>query len=131
MPAIRIEHVALWCGDPEALRDFYRTWFEAEAGPVYVNQAKGFRSIFLSFAGGARLELMTSTGLAARAGSDGPVPGYAHLALATGSESAVDALTERLRAGGVPVVDGPRRTGDGYYESVVLDPEGNRIEITA
>jgi lactoylglutathione lyase len=55
---------------------------------------------------------------------------FAHLALALGSETAVDAATERLRSAGVPVADEPRRTGDGCYESVVLDPDGNRIELT-
>lgn len=56
--------------------------------------------------------------------------GLAHLALSTGTQQAVDDLTQRLRQNGFDVVDGPRRTGDGYYESVVLDPDGNRVEIT-
>ena len=129
--AVRIEHLALWCRDLDALRDFYCGWFEARPGAPYANAAKGFRSCFPSFADGARLELMHLDALAAGAPADGPQPGYAHLALAVGSIAAVDALTARLRAAGVPVVDGPRHTGDGYYESVILDPEGNRIEITA
>lgn len=101
-------------------------------GSLYRNDAKGFASRFLSFDDGARLELMTTT-------QSHPTPteagaqrmGLTHLALSLGSEAAVDELTARLRADGVPVLDGPRRTGDGYYESVVLDPEGNRIELTA
>ena len=128
---MRIEHLALWCRDLDALSDFYCDWFEARPGAPYANAAKGFRSCFLSFADGARLELMHSDALAAGAPADGPQPGYAHLALSVGSIVAVDALTARLRAAGVPVVDGPRHTGDGYYDSVILDPEGNRIEITA
>jgi lactoylglutathione lyase len=127
---MRIEHLALWCHDLDALRDFYCDWFEATPGAPYTNAAKGFRSCFLSFADGARLELMNADTLAADPPADGPRPGYAHLALSVGSVAAVDELTARLRAAGVPVIDGPRRTGDGYYESVILDPEGNRIEIT-
>jgi lactoylglutathione lyase len=127
---VRIEHVAVWTADLERLREFYVAHFGATAGPRYENPGKGFASYFLSFAGGTRLELMTVAGLPESAGG-GPRPGYAHLALAVGSEAALDALTERLRAAGVPVADGPRRTGDGYYESVVLDPDGNRVEITA
>ncbi len=127
---MRIEHLALWCRDLDALREFYCDWFEARPGAPYVNAAKGFRSCFLSFADGARLELMQADALAAGESADGPRPGYAHLALSVGSIAAVDELTARLRAAGVPVVDGPRHTGDGYYESGILDPEGNRIEIT-
>jgi len=57
--------------------------------------------------------------------------GLTHVAISVGSEQWVDELTQRLKADGFPVLDGPRRTGDGYYESVVVDPDGNRIEITA
>ena len=118
---LRIEHVALWTTDLERLRAFYERWFGARAGARYENQS-GFASYFLSFAYGARLELMTMTGRAA--GS------VAHVALSVGSEQEVDELTERMRKAGLEVADGPRRTGDGYYESVVLDPDGNRVELT-
>lgn len=128
---MKIEHAALWASDIEGLRAFYETLFGAVAGPKYTNADKGFESYFLSFpSGGARLELMRRADIAAR-----PTvlahTGWAHLAVSVGSAEAVDALTERLRSGGHKVIDGPRRTGDGYYESVVLDPEGNRVEITA
>jgi lactoylglutathione lyase len=127
---MRIEHVAVWTADLDRLRRFYEHYFGATAGAKYVNPAKQFTSYFLAFDGGARLELMHHPAVAAREAGGGPAAGYVHLALSVGSEVGVDALTERLRADGYPVLDGPRRTGDGYYESVVLDPDGNRIEVT-
>lgn len=129
---LRIEHVALWARDLEAVCAFYARHFGAQPGPLYTNAANGFRSRFLSFGDGARLEVMSTTKTAPVAIEPGAQRmGLTHLALSLGSEPAVDALTAQLQASGVPVLDGPRRTGDGYYESVVLDPEGNRIEITA
>jgi lactoylglutathione lyase len=125
---LRIEHVAVWTADLERLKAFYAEHFGAIPGKKYVNPQKGFTSCFLSFASGARLELMMSDRLA-DAGSARHA-GYAHLALSVGSEAEVAALTRRLKDAGVSVIDGPRRTGDGYYESVVLDPDGNPIEIT-
>ena len=125
---MNIEHLALWTHDLEEMRQFYETHFGATAGKRYHNPHKQFTSYFLTFSGGARLELMQRTDVTA----DNAIErlGYAHFALATGSQQRVDALTETLRAAGVRVVDEPRTTGDGYYESVVLDPEGNRIELT-
>lgn len=128
----RIEHVALWVRDLDAACAFYVRYFGASAGPLYENPAKGFTSRFLAFGDGARLELMRSTVLAPTEHPPGAQRmGLTHLALGVGSESAVDALTARLRDDGFVVLDGPRRTGDGYYESVVLDTEGNRVEICA
>ena len=118
---MRIEHVALWTANIERLRAFYERHLGARAGDRYENPGNGFASYFLEFEGGARLELMQMP--------DG-TGSFAHVALSLGSEDAVDATTERLRAAGVTVVAEPRRTGDGYYESVVLDPDGNRIELT-
>jgi lactoylglutathione lyase len=128
----RIEHVALWVRDLDSICAFYAGYFGAKIGSRYENPAKGFASRFLAFESGARIEVMRTT-------SRSPVElehgadrmGLTHLALAVGSESEVDRLTNRLRAGGHSVLEGPRRTGDGYYESVVLDPEGNRVELTA
>jgi lactoylglutathione lyase len=128
----RIEHIARWVEDLAALSAFYATAFGAQVGPRYVNAAKGFESCFLTFESGARVELMTTTRLSpARHAPGTERMGLTHLAISLGSETAVDELTKRLRSAGITVLDGPRRTGDGYYESVVLDPEGNRLEITA
>lgn len=127
----RIEHVALWTRDVERLRDFYVRHFGARAGAPYRNPGKGFDSCFLEFEGGARLEIMRTTQLElADVPPGAQLRGLTHIAVGVGSEERVDSLTSELRAAGFSVVDGPRRTGDGCYESVVLDPDGNRIEIT-
>lgn len=126
-----IEHLALWTRDLERMRRFYSEFFGGEAGGMYHNEATGFRSYFISFGPGARLEIMEKPVVGeGNYNDDMPLAGYAHLAFAVGSEAGVDELTARLAAGGYPVVSGPRRTGDGYYESCVLDPDGNRVEIT-
>jgi lactoylglutathione lyase len=125
---MRIEHVALWTRDLERLRDFYERWFGAEAGDRYENPAHGFTSYFLAFETGARLELMRMDSIPD--GVPAQATGLAHFAVSVGSEARVDELTAELAAAGVEVLDGPRRTGDGYYESVVLDPDGNRVELT-
>jgi lactoylglutathione lyase len=126
-----IEHLAIWARDVDALAAFYEEYFGAIVGPRYENPAKGFSSRFLNFAGGARIELMASTQLALQPLQPGAQRlGLVHVAISVGSEHAVNSLTARLQQAGFLVLDGPRRTGDGYFESVVLDPEGNRIEIT-
>jgi lactoylglutathione lyase len=142
---MHIEHIALWTANLEGLKTFYETYFQARAGDKYANPAKGFESYFLTFASGARLELMRMPAIpaslndpqrqsrkAARSGCPAgrQFTGYVHLAVSVGSQGAVDALTARLGQDGYRVVDGPRHTGDGYYESCVLDPDGNRVEIT-
>lgn len=130
-----IEHIALWVDDLEAMAAFYSKYFNASVGPKYENEATDFSSRFLYFSTGARIELMTvSTQALARANSADKRPtsnGFAHLAVSVGSDQHVEELTEELRRDGHAIIGGPRRTGDGYYESVVLDPESNRIEITA
>jgi lactoylglutathione lyase len=126
-----ITHLALWVQDLERLKVFYETYFGAQATTKYINVQKHFQSYFLTFASGTRLELMQRPDIPPRATPPGQeCLGYAHLAIAVGSATAVDALTQRFVADGYPVLDGPRWTGDGYYESVIADPEGNRIEIT-
>jgi lactoylglutathione lyase len=127
---MRIEHIAIWTTDLDRCKKFYVRYFSATAGPNYVNPAKGFESCFLHFADGARLEAMTTTTLSLVESPPGAQRlGLTHLAISVGSERLVDELTARLRTDGYSIVDGPRRTGDGYYESVIIDPDGNRIEI--
>lgn len=125
---MRIEHIALYVNDLEAAREFYCRYFGGQSGERYHNPKTGFQSYFLRFAGGARLELMTAPEMEdaqrRNAGQD------TAFAVQRGQRQAVDEWTERLRMDGYPVISGPRVTGDGYYESCILDPEGNRIEIT-
>jgi lactoylglutathione lyase len=127
----RIEHIALWTDDIERLAHFYAQYLGGAVGPPYRNPARGFESRFVSFEDGARLELMQTTQLEpVRHAHGAQRMGLTHLAIALGSAQRVDELTTVLRSAGFRVLDGPRRTGDGYYESVVLDPDGNRIELT-
>lgn len=129
---MRIEHIALWSADIELLKEFYMKYFDARPEPKYVNAEKSFQSYFLSFDDGARLELMQMPGIPEN--KNDPMKqnlGLIHFAVSVGSEQNVINTTNRLRADGYRIVSEPRRTGDGYFESCVLDPEGNRIEITA
>jgi len=127
----RIEHIALWTEDIDRLATFYKEYFGASIGPKYANPSKGFESRFLTFQDGARLELMqTSVPRLMERDSAVQRMGLTHLAFSLGSENRVDELTATLREAGFGVKDGPRRTGDGYYESVVIDPDGNRLELT-
>ena len=128
---MQIEHLALWCRDLEKMRIFYETYFGAVSNEKYVNVKKRFESYFLSFDEGPRLEIMQMPGIPANVNDVyAQFMGLTHFAVSVGSEEKVDQLTERLRGDGYEVVGEPRRTGDGYYESVVFDPEQNRIEIT-
>lgn len=125
---MKIEHAGMWVKDLEAIREFYEAYFNARHCGLYTNDKKHFSSYFLTFDSGCRLEIMHNPAICA-AGNEA-VLGLAHLAFSLGSEDAVLALTEHLRSDGYRVVGEPRTTGDGYYESVVLDPEGNRVELT-
>ena len=127
--AVRIEHIGVWVSDIDAVTAFYANYFGARVGELYRNPRKGFESRFLTFESGARLEIMTRADVSQRAGAE--QLGLAHVALTVGDEARVDALAARFAADGAPPESGPRRTGDGYYECVVRDPEGNRVEIAA
>lgn len=126
---MRIEHVAMYVSHLEEARDFFVKYLGAKSNDGYRNPRTGFRSYFLTFDDGTRLELMNKPTMI----DDAKVPertGYAHIAYSVGSKEAVDTLTARLRADGYAVVSGPRTTGDGYYESCILAVEDNQIEIT-
>ncbi len=130
---MRIDHLALWTVDLERSRLFYEKYFDAKAGLRYFNPKKSFESYFLSFKDGCRLEIMQMPGiipLDPGHSTEKQHAGINHFAVSVGNKSNVDTLTEKLRIDGYDVVGEPRLTGDGYYESVVLDPDGNRIEIT-
>ena len=104
-------------------------YFNAAPNEMYHNKKTGFKSYFLSFDVGSRLEVMSRPGLAGKEENHLRC-GYIHLAFSVGGKEAVDALTEKLQNDGYEVVSGPRTTGDGYYESCVKGPENNLIEIT-
>lgn len=126
---MRIEHIALYVNDLESTRKFFETYLGATANQKYHNTTTDFQSYFLTFQDGARLEIMTKPDLS----DSGDLLnrfGYAHIAFSVGSKENVDALSLRLSQDGYPVISGPRTTGDGYYESCILGPEGNVIEIT-
>ena len=128
---MKIDHIALWTTDLEATKSFYQKYFHATAGEKYHNPKKGFTSYFLSFEGVARLELMHRADIAElRTKMGEEIMGFTHLAIGVGSQEKVDTMTEWLRKDGFQVIGEARTTGDGYYESVVLDVEGNRLEIT-
>ncbi|SHH88286.1 lactoylglutathione lyase [Chryseolinea serpens] len=126
---MKIDHIALYTTDIEKLKAFYERYFNARAGEKYTNPKKQFQSYFLSFSEGSRIEIMQKSGIPARAQEEESM-GLTHFAIAVGDKEKVDLLTEQLRTDGYAIVGEPRTTGDGYYESVALDPDGNRIEIT-
>lgn len=125
----RVHHVALWVLDIERMRTFYVTHLGGRSGPLYHNPRTELRSYFITFDNGCAIELMQ--GPNAGASPVGRTAGYTHIALSLGGRDAVDAAVDVLRQSGIKVQSGPRTTGDGYYEAVILDPEGNEIELTA
>ncbi|WP_075186586.1 VOC family protein [Teredinibacter haidensis] len=128
---MKIEHIAIWATNIEELKAFYEKYFDAKANNKYVNSRKGFQSYFLSFSEGSRLELMQMDSIPGNANDIlQQYKGIIHFAVSVGSRGKVDELTRRLKLDGYAVLDGPRETGDGYYESLVLDAEKNRVEIT-
>lgn len=125
---MKLAHIALFAEDMETMKVFFTAYFGCTAGTLYNNPRTGFRSYSLRFPEGGVLELMQWDTVAPR--PEGRHTGLNHIALSVGSREAVDALTARLAGDGFTVDSGPRVTGDGYYESCVLGPEGLRVEIT-
>lgn len=126
---MKMGHVAMYVNDLEKARSFFEKYFEGTSNTLYENKETGFCSYFLSFEAGTSLELMSSPWM-----TDMEKPmartGFVHIAFSVGSKTRVDELTNLLKKDGYEVVSGPRTTGDGYYESCILDFEGNQIEIT-
>ncbi len=125
---MRIEHIAMYVNDLEATRDFFIKYFNAISNEGYHNKTTDFRSFFLSFQNGSRLEIMTRPKMEDEEKTLART-GYVHIAFSLGSKEAVDELTEKLQKDGYIVISGPRTTGDGYYESCIIGIEGNQIEI--
>ncbi len=126
---MNIEHIAMYVKDIEKAREFFERYFEAKSNNIYHNTKTGFRSYFLSFDNGARLEIMNKEGINKTCDNSDRL-GYIHIAFSLGSKEKVDELTKILEKDGYEVISGPRTTGDGYYESCILGVEGNLIEIT-
>ena len=126
---MKIEHIALYVNDLEAARDFFVIYLDGKSNDGYHNPRTGFRSYFIRFDDGARLELMNKPEMVDQEKNPNRT-GYAHVAFSVGSKEKVDELTIRLEAAGYEVSSGPRTTGDGYYESCIVAVEGNQIELT-
>ena len=124
---MKVEHIAIWVNDLEKMRAFYENYFAAESSEKYTNPKTWFQSYFLNFTSGSRIELITKPFLSDRAVD---TFGYAHLAISVGTKTEVDSFAETFVKDGYPLISGPRTTGDGYYEAVIQDPEGNLIELT-
>ena len=125
---MRIDHIAMYVKDLEKTRDFFVNYFNATSNEGYHNKKTDFRSYFLSFDDGARLEIMNKPQM------DNDVKalnrtGFIHIAFSLGNKNAVNELTERMKNDGYTIISGPRTTGDGYYESCIVGIEGNQIEI--
>lgn len=126
---MKIDHIALWVHNLEQMRQFYCHYFDMQSGEKYVNPQNQFSSYFLSHKSGTKIELMHQSHIKEKKLLN--KFGWAHLAFSVGDKDAVDKLTQRFRQDGITVVGQPRTTGDGYYESVIEDPEGNKIELVA
>lgn len=126
---MKIDHIAMYVNDLEKVRDFFIRYFEAKSNEGYHNQTTGFRSFFLSFEDGARMEIMNKPQM--EDVEKGILrTGYIHIAFSVGSKEKVDELTEKIKSDGYEIISGPRTTGDKYYESCLIGIEGNQIEIT-
>jgi lactoylglutathione lyase len=130
---MKLEHVAIWTDDTDRLKDFYIKYFDAVSNEKYINSGKGFESYFLSFKGGARLEIMRMKGIPGNLNDTVTKQhkGIIHLAFGVDTVEEVDRKAQQMQADGFPVLSGPRKTGDGYYEFETLDPDNNRLEVTA
>ena len=126
---MRIEHIAMYVNDLDTVRDFFVTFFDGVPNNGYHNEKTGFRSFFISFDDGSRLEIMNKPGMADPK-KEPDRSGYSHIAFSVGSEEKVNELTAQMKADGYEVVSGPRTTGDGYYESCIVAVEDNLIELT-
>ena len=128
---MKIEHIAIWAKDIEVLKSFYVKYFDAVPNEKYINSKNDFCSYFLTLNSGARLEIMQMPAIPESTNDPyKQFTGLIHLAISVGSVERVNSLTKELIDDGYELLDGPRKTGDGYYDRTVFDPEKNRLEIT-
>ena len=127
---MKITHVAIWTNDLECLKNFYVKYFEGKSNQKYFNKTTQFKSYFISFGSGCRLELMSQPDLVENTHNSFNYKGIAHFAFEVETQREVDLKAQELKTAGFPILRGPRTTGDGYYEVETLDPDGNKIEIT-
>ena len=125
---MRIDHVAVWVKDLEIMKNFYERYFAVSSSKLYQNKKTGFKSYFLKFDNNSRIEIMSRDDIFKEKSEN--LLGYAHISISLGTKDKVDQYTEKFRADGYKIVSEPRVTGDGYYESVICDPENNLIELT-
>ena len=129
---MKISHIAIWTFNLEGMRNFYIHYFDASSGEAYFNHSRDFKSYFITFGGDCSIELMQMPGIPkTKNDARKQFSGLIHFAIQVGSKQKVIELTEQLRKDGFSIVGEPRYTGDGFYESAILDPEGNRIELIA
>lgn len=126
---MKIDHIAMYVNDLEGTRKFFEQYMGAVSNNLYHNEKTGFKSYFLTFGDGARLEIMNRPNMD-DAGKTLQRTGLIHIAFSVGSKEKVDLLTAQMKKDGYHVISGPRTTGDGYYESCIVAIEGNQIEIT-
>ena len=126
---MKIEHIAMYVIDLEQAKEFFVKYLNGKANKMYYNIKTDFRSYFISFDDGARLEIMNRPAMTDLEKSINRT-GFIHVAFSVGSKEKVEELTTILKADGYEVISGPRTTGDGYYESCIIAFEGNQIEIT-
>ena len=133
MAFIKIDHIAIWTHQLEILKEFYIDYFQGQAGAMYHNKKKNFKSYFLTFGRGARLEIMSAPAIPNNQNDTiaSQHQGIIHIAFELSSRESVNEKAEELSKAGIRILDGPRVTGDGYYEFVTLDPDNNRLEVTA
>ena len=127
-----LDHVAIWTGQPEVLKDYYVKYFGGSTGPHYINKENQFESYFVNFGPGARIEIMKKSGIPDNLNDtvNRQHKGIIHLAFGVNTRAEVDEKAKQLESDGFPILRGPRKTGDGYYEFETLDPDKNRIEVT-
>jgi lactoylglutathione lyase len=130
---MKIDHVAIWTGQLERLKDYYVKYFNGRANEKYINKERHFESYFVSFDSGSRLEIMQMPGIPTNLNDtvEKQYSGLIHLSFGMETMSMVDEKLNELKRDGFNILKGPRKTGDGYYEFETLDPDNNRIEVSA